>query len=77
MDSQLSKEDQADTVEEEAEKHRRKCSSTPRTTNQSTDYSDRTPKNPIVFCHGLLGFDYLGPSGFTPSVDCSLLAGSC
>jgi triacylglycerol lipase len=68
MDSQLSKEDQADTVEEEAEKHRRKCWSTPRTTNQSTDYSDRTPKNPIVFCHGLLGFDYLGPSGFTPLV---------
>lgn len=26
----------------------------------------KTPKYPIVFCHGLFGFDYLGPAGITP-----------
>lgn len=69
MDSQLAEEDQADTVEEEQEKQRRKCEFA-HTWPEGTDCLDRTPKNPIVFCHGLLGFDYLGPSGFTPSVIC-------
>ena len=27
---------------------------------------DKTPKNPVVFCHGLLGFDYLGPASLPP-----------
>ncbi|GMK56650.1 hypothetical protein CspeluHIS016_0304900 [Cutaneotrichosporon spelunceum] len=46
VDSMLSEEDQAATKEEQAEKHKAKY---------------RTPKNPIVLCHGLLGFDFLGP----------------
>ncbi|WVO20533.1 uncharacterized protein IAS62_001830 [Cryptococcus decagattii] len=26
----------------------------------------RSPKHPVVFCHGLLGFDYLGPASMPP-----------
>lgn len=26
----------------------------------------RAPKYPVVFCHGLFGFDYLGPAGIAP-----------
>lgn len=55
MDQMMDEEDRASTVEEEAEKHRRKY---------------RTPKNPIVFCHGLLGFDYVGPASL-PSLQIS------
>lgn len=29
---------------------------------------DDTPKHPLVFCHGLLGFDYLGPASLPPYV---------
>ncbi|TXT11072.1 hypothetical protein VHUM_01823 [Vanrija humicola] len=47
----LSEEDQASTVAEEQRKHQLKY---------------KTPKDPLIFCHGLLGFDYLGPAGFTP-----------
>ena len=32
--------------------------------------ADRTPKNPLVFCHGLLGFDYVGPASL-PSLQIS------
>ncbi|BEI98357.1 hypothetical protein CcaverHIS631_0306560 [Cutaneotrichosporon cavernicola] len=46
IDSMLSEEDQAPTKEEESAKHMVKY---------------RTPQNPIVLCHGLLGFDFLGP----------------
>jgi hypothetical protein len=28
--------------------------------------TDRTPKYPLVFCHGLLGFDYIGPASLPP-----------
>jgi hypothetical protein len=31
--------------------------------------TDRTPKNPLVFCHGLLGFDYIGPASLPPYVN--------
>jgi triacylglycerol lipase len=65
VDSQLAEEDQADTVEEEVENVRRKCKSC-FLSRPVADMSDRTPKNPIVFCHGLLGFDYLGPSSLPP-----------
>ncbi|TYJ58737.1 hypothetical protein B9479_000573 [Cryptococcus floricola] len=51
VDTMMSDEDKADTVEEEKAKLRKKY---------------RTPKNPIVFCHGLLGFDYLGPASLPP-----------
>lgn len=34
--------------------------------------ADRTPKNPVVFCHGLLGFDYLGPASLPPCVHSEL-----
>lgn len=47
IDSMLSEEDQAATKEEENLKHQIKY---------------KTPKNPIVLCHGLLGFDFLGPA---------------
>ncbi|WRT65552.1 uncharacterized protein IL334_002497 [Kwoniella shivajii] len=47
VDEMMSEEDRADTVEEEKEKLRNKY---------------KSPQNPIVFCHGLLGFDYLGPA---------------
>ncbi|KAK8861419.1 hypothetical protein IAR55_002238 [Kwoniella newhampshirensis] len=46
VDEMMSEEDRAGTIEEEKEKLRRKY---------------RSPRNPIVFCHGLLGFDVLGP----------------
>lgn len=46
VDALLDESDQAETVEEEEVKHAIKYAS---------------PKYPIVFCHGLLGFDYLGP----------------
>lgn len=55
VDHVLSEEDQADTVEEERDKLREKY---------------RTPKYPLVFCHGLLGFDHLGPSSL-PSLQIS------
>ncbi|WVF66905.1 hypothetical protein IAT40_001648 [Kwoniella sp. CBS 6097] len=51
VDEMMSEEDRADTVEEEKEKLRKKY---------------RSPKNPVVFCHGLLGFDYLGPASLPP-----------
>ncbi|KAI9632469.1 Alpha/Beta hydrolase protein [Dioszegia hungarica] len=51
MDNLMSEDDQADTVEEEQEKLRRKY---------------RTPKYPLVFCHGLLGFDFIGPTSLPP-----------
>ncbi|WVW79990.1 hypothetical protein I302_101963 [Kwoniella bestiolae CBS 10118] len=47
VDEMMSEEDRADTVEEEKEKLRKKY---------------KSPQNPVVFCHGLLGFDYLGPA---------------
>ncbi|WWC68777.1 uncharacterized protein I206_102712 [Kwoniella pini CBS 10737] len=47
MDEMMSEEDRAETVEEEQEKLRKKY---------------KSPQNPVVFCHGLLGFDYLGPA---------------
>ncbi|THV06023.1 alpha/beta-hydrolase [Dendrothele bispora CBS 962.96] len=49
VDTLLEKDDRADTVQEEQENIRKKY---------------RSPKNPIVFCHGLLGFDSvtIGPS---------------
>lgn len=47
IDSMLSEEDQAPTKEEETVKHKIKY---------------QTPKNPIVLCHGLLGFDFIGPA---------------
>ncbi|RSH94528.1 hypothetical protein EHS25_004332 [Saitozyma podzolica] len=51
VDELMSEEDQAETVEEEKAKLRSKY---------------RTPKNPLVFCHGLLGFDYIGPASLPP-----------
>jgi triacylglycerol lipase len=45
-DALLSEDDQGQTAEEEEAKHHIKY---------------RTPQHPMVFCHGLLGFDYLGP----------------
>ncbi|OXG46103.1 triacylglycerol lipase [Cryptococcus neoformans] len=51
VDEMMSEEDKADTVEEEKEKLRKKY---------------RSPKHPVVFCHGLLGFDYLGPASMPP-----------
>ena len=73
VDATLSKEDQADTVEEEQEKHRRKCKLCERSAIVYRLMVDRTPKNPIVFCHGLLGFDYLGPASLPPWVNTSCL----
>lgn len=51
IDSMLSKEDRAPTKEEEQVKHQIKYA---------------TPQHPIVLCHGLLGFDYLGPASMPP-----------
>lgn len=59
-DSMLSEEDQADTAEEEQENLQRKCEYT------FAWLIDRTPKYPLVFCHGLLGFDYIGPTSLPP-----------
>lgn len=56
----LSEEDQADTAEEEQDHLQRKCES------PCTELIDRTPKYPLVFCHGLLGFDYIGPTSLPP-----------
>lgn len=53
--------DRADTVEEEEEHIKQKY---------------QCPKNPIVFCHGLLGFDYIGPKGL-PSLQISHWRGIC
>ncbi|ESK98102.1 triacylglycerol lipase [Moniliophthora roreri MCA 2997] len=49
VDNLLGEDDRADTVQEEQAKIRKKY---------------RSPKNPVVFCHGLLGFDSvtIGPS---------------
>lgn len=44
----LDESDKRDSVEKEEEHIKRKYSA---------------PKNPVVFCHGLLGFDYIGPKG--------------
>ncbi|RSH84369.1 uncharacterized protein EHS24_005889 [Apiotrichum porosum] len=46
VDGMLAEEDQADTIEEEQAQHAIKY---------------HTPQHPMVFCHGLMGFDYLGP----------------
>ncbi|WVN90509.1 uncharacterized protein L203_105745 [Cryptococcus depauperatus CBS 7841] len=51
VDEMMNEDDKADTVEEEKEKLRKKY---------------RSPKHPVVFCHGLLGFDYLGPASMPP-----------
>ncbi|ORX36325.1 Alpha/Beta hydrolase protein [Kockovaella imperatae] len=51
VDRLVTEDDQAATVEEEKEGIQKKY---------------RTPKNPIVFCHGLLGFDYIGPASLPP-----------
>lgn len=51
QDPLLAPEDQGETLQEEQAKIDRKYQS---------------PKNPIVFCHGLLGFDYLGPASLPP-----------
>ncbi|KAL7419640.1 lipase 2 [Cryptotrichosporon argae] len=51
MDRVLSEDDQASTAAEEKARIRTKY---------------RTPKHPLVFCHGLLGFDYLGPASVPP-----------
>ncbi|GHJ89783.1 hypothetical protein NliqN6_6185 [Naganishia liquefaciens] len=50
-DVMLSEEDKGADVEESMAKIERKYA---------------TPKNPLVFCHGLLGFDYLGPASLPP-----------
>lgn len=51
VDSILSEADQAPTKEQEQEQISKKY---------------ETPKNPLVFCHGLLGFDVLGPRNIAP-----------
>lgn len=51
VDSILSEDDQAPTAEQEQEHINKKY---------------ETPKNPLVFCHGLLGFDVLGPRNIAP-----------
>lgn len=51
QDALLADEDKADTLEQQKETIEKKYD---------------TPKNPIVFCHGLLGFDYLGPASLPP-----------
>ncbi|KAJ9126392.1 hypothetical protein QFC24_002130 [Naganishia onofrii] len=50
-DEMLAPEDKGENVEESMAKIEQKY---------------ETPKNPLVFCHGLLGFDYLGPSSLPP-----------
>ena len=57
IDRMMSEDDQAGTVEEATEKLRRKCASH---WIGRWLIIDRTPKHPLVFCHGLLGFDYIG-----------------
>ncbi|KAI5452550.1 lipase 2 [Naganishia albida] len=47
----LAEEDKGDSMEESMAKIEQKY---------------ETPKNPLVFCHGLLGFDYLGPASLPP-----------
>ena len=51
MDQMLEKEDQGETVEEE---------------EANIQARHTPPKNPIVFCHGLFGFDILGPASLPP-----------
>jgi triacylglycerol lipase len=51
MDGMLKKEDQGDTQEHE---------------EQQIASRHTPPKNPIVFCHGLFGFDVLGPTSLPP-----------
>ncbi|KAJ9099887.1 hypothetical protein QFC21_003892 [Naganishia friedmannii] len=51
LDQMLAPEDKGENVEESMAKIEQKYD---------------TPKNPLVFCHGLLGFDYLGPSSLPP-----------
>lgn len=67
----LAEEDKGDTVEESMAKIERKCtfySGRERRHANVTAAIDDTPKHPLVFCHGLLGFDYLGPASLPPYV---------
>lgn len=63
----LTEEDRDDNPEVERENIRRKCkhsSTVPTIFPVLSTFSDLAPKNPIVFCHGLLGFDSvtIGPA---------------
>jgi len=67
IDQLLSEEDRAPTVEEERSRIRKKCAwhSIPLPSVSSHLVRlDLSPKHPIVFCHGLLGFDSvtIGPA---------------
>ena len=56
-----SRDEQTESVEEE---RRKKCQSlSPLSTHAKLSNPDKSTKNPIVFCHGLLGFDLvtIGP----------------
>lgn len=68
----LAEEDKGDSMEESMAKIEQKCKLKPgRLPCCNADHVallDETPKNPLVFCHGLLGFDYLGPASLPPSV---------
>lgn len=67
-DTMLSEDDKGANVEESMAKIERKCESYYGIGDRSdiTFTLDATPKNPLVFCHGLLGFDYLGPASLPP-----------
>jgi len=66
IDRLLSEEDRAPTVEEERSRIHKKCSSFSVTLGIFLPFlrTDLSPKHPIVFCHGLLGFDSvtIGPA---------------
>ena len=60
VDTILGEEDRADTVSQEQENIRKRCMYPIilcEHTHQYLPIVDRSPKNPVVFCHGLLGFD--------------------
>ncbi len=62
VDGMLAEEDQASTVESEEENIRKKCEhhlAIGYVYELDTEpfHIDLSPKNPVVFCHGLLGFD--------------------
>ena len=60
----LTEEDQDEDSETERENIRKKCRHPADLIRRFNVLSDLSPKNPIVFCHGLLGFDSLtiGPA---------------
>lgn len=43
---------------------------------KSNTFPDNIPKNPLVFCHGLLGFDLIGPTNM-PALQISHWRGIC